>query len=131
MGWYFTPSATRAQVIAELNREGNTVRHCLRGNVLWSVRLSESTGRLYIGCDLLQREPGGNGWGHKPMDESVGPYYFDCPLAYLRAADPPINSTAVRWRRAVDAYHAARKNGAPHRAATDIARQHMAMRSLA
>ena len=39
----------------------------------------------YIRCDLLQRS--GGQWGYKPLDESMHPYYYSCPVSYthLRA----------------------------------------------
>ena len=93
MGWTFTRDATRADVIADRieawsndTHAGQTIRHCLKGNVLWTVRsiIDKGSRRVerYIGCDLLQRERG-YGWGYKDLEESSGPFYFSCPLGYL------------------------------------------------
>ena len=115
MGWTFTRDASRADIIAERieawsndTHTGRTLRHCLKGNCLWSVRsiIDKRTRRIerYIGCDLLQSERG-YGWGYKDMCESSGPYYYSCPLAYLELV--PVANPA--WRERVREYHARQK----------------------
>lgn len=115
MGWTFTKDATRADIIAERiepssndTHAGQTLRHCLKGNVLWTVRaiIDKSTHRVerYIGCDLLRCERG-YGWGYKDMCESSGPFYYSCPLDYL--AMVPVECES--WRERVRAYHAKQK----------------------
>ena len=112
MGWLFTRDATRADVIVSRIRTwetdthtGRTLRYCLKGNVLWTVRetTDKATGIMerYIGCDLLQRERN-YGWGYKDLCESMHPYYYSCPLAYL--AIVPV--ACEPWRAAVREYHA-------------------------
>ena len=112
MGWTFTREASRADIIAERIRSwsndthaGGTLRHCTKGNVLWTVRAiidkrAGSTER-YIGCDLLQSESG-YGWEYKDMCESMHPHYYPCPLGYLDMV--PVACAA--WRERVREYHA-------------------------
>lgn len=122
MGWYHTTGASRADIIAEVTREETwthegralrrtVLRHCTRGNVLWMLverDMGDGSGATkYVACYLLQRNR--EGWGYKPMDETVGPYYFTCPLSYLDAADPPKNRTAADWRKVVRARAATAK----------------------
>lgn len=115
MGWTFTREARRADIIAERiaswsndTHAGQTIRHCLKGNVLWTVRaiIDKSTHRIerYIGCDLLQREKG-FGWGYKDMCESAHPYYYSCPLAYVEM----VSVACEAWRERVRDYHARQK----------------------
>ena len=112
MGWLFTQGATRADIIADRVRTwsndthaGRTLRHCTKGNVLWTVRelTDKATGitERYIGCYLLQRERG-YGWGYKDMCESMHPYYYSCPLAYLEI----VPTECEPWRERVREYHA-------------------------
>ena len=54
----------------------------------------------YIRCDLL--EGSGRQWGYKPMDESMHPFYYSCPLSYLDLAP----EQSAQWRAGVRAYHA-------------------------
>jgi hypothetical protein len=126
MGTYYTPGASRADIIRELlddvapytNSQCETVErqilaHCLRGNVLWTANEVHVDGKLadrWIGCYVLVRR--GRTWGYKPMDESMGPHYFTCPVSYLDLAQPePTDSTAVEWRAKVRAYHSPRSAG--------------------
>ena len=120
MGWYFS-SQSRSELIAELVAPQQTERvsatviaHTLRGNVLWSVvemtakvegvhrDLSPGQSLRYIRCDLL--ECSGGQWGYKPMDESMHPYYYSCPLSYLDLAQ----EQSAAWREGVRTYHAHR-----------------------
>ncbi|MGB3749205.1 MAG: hypothetical protein WA961_13460 [Rhodanobacter sp.] len=120
MGWYFSRQ-TRDQLIRELIRpqesecaRSEVIAHTLRGNVLWSVvrvtakqagvlDLAEGESTTFIRCDLLQGS--GGEWGHKPLDESMHPYYYSCPLRYLDMA--PVRSS--EWREGVRVYHEQRR----------------------
>lgn len=115
MGWLFTRGATRADIIQHCTRteetahaRWTTLAHCTKGNVLWSVvertRKDAGTSETFIACHLLARQTG-FGWGYKDMDESMGPFYWSCPLAYLDQA--PVANAA--WRDAVHAWHARRR----------------------
>ncbi|MDO7894611.1 hypothetical protein Q5Z23_33160, partial [Pseudomonas aeruginosa] len=91
------------------------IAHALRGNVLWSVtevtakvegvhrHLAPGQSLRYIRCDLLERS--GDQWGYKPLDESMHPYYYTCPLSYLDLAP----EQSADWRAGVRAYHARRR----------------------
>ncbi len=130
MGWYFS-SRSRSELIVELIAAQETERicaqviaHALRGNVLWSV--VEMTAKVegvhrdlrpgqclrIIRCDLLERRA--DQWGYKPLDESMHPYYYSCPLSYLDLAPEQCG----KWRAGVRAYHARRR--APKRATAPI-----------
>lgn len=112
MGWLFTHGATRADIIQRCTRTQDnehgrwtTLAHCTKGNVLWSVieyhRKDAGTTENFIGCYLLARHAG-FGWGYKDIDESMGPYYYSCPLSYLDMAP----ETNAGWREQVRAWHA-------------------------
>ena len=120
MGWYFSRQ-TRAQLIRELTEpqesestRSEVIAHALRGNVLWSVaritakqagfmKLAAGDSINVIRCDLLQGS--GGEWGHKPLDESMHPYYYSCPLRYLDMA--PVRSG--EWREGVRIHHEQRR----------------------
>ncbi|CUR45129.1 hypothetical protein [Alloalcanivorax xenomutans] len=121
MGWYYSRQ-TRAQLIQELiqPQEGerayyDVIAHALRGNVLWSVvRITAKQAGIFsldigettsfIRCDLLQGS--GGEWGHKPLEESMHPYYYSCPVRYLDMAPEQCRE----WREGVRAYHTRRRN---------------------
>jgi hypothetical protein len=111
MGWYYTHGASRRDIIDEITRENSndegsfrTLRKCFRGNTMYALHESGKHGepRKWIGVYLLQRgSKECPGWGYKPMDESMEPYFYECPVSYLDAADEPISETARRWRAKV------------------------------
>jgi len=114
MGWYHTQGASKKDIVNDIIHEyffrneekgvtSNAERHCVRGNVLWVLHeYSYDSGKIdkWIGCYLLRSDKG-YGWGYKPMDESVGPYYYSCPLSYLELA--PV--VCQEWRDGVIEYH--------------------------
>jgi len=111
MGWLFTHGASKADIVQRLTapeendtRRWETLAHCVRGNVLWSVVeitvKQENRRQRVIVCNLLASDRG-YGWGYKDMDESVHPFYYSCPLKYLDMA-PVANAD---WRAEVQAYH--------------------------
>ncbi len=98
------------------------IRQCSRGyTTLWTVWENNTYNiitdeligtRKYILCSLLKRvkETGHArlySWGHKDMPESVCPYYFSCPMGYLKLAE----LTSKKWREGVKAYHIKYKVG--------------------
>lgn len=114
MGWLFTQGMTRRGIVAHITRtqesdsgRWTSLAHTVRGNVVWSViehlDKSNNSATKYIGCFLIGSEKD-YGWGYKDMTESMGPYYYSCPLRYLDMA--PVTNEG--WREKVRAYHATR-----------------------
>lgn len=109
MGWYYRNGGTRRDLIEERTKgwERNGVvseclAHCCRGNVLWAVWEQQHplwTSR-FISCDLMEYR---GGWGYKPMEEAMHPYYYTCPISYLRMV--PFVASA-EWRELVREHHA-------------------------
>lgn len=111
MGWDFGYGQTKQELVAYLtkNQERDGIKwevlaHSVRGNQLWLV--IEKTGNgspvRFIALRLLEYAKEYKGYGYKPMDESVHPYYYDCPLKFLDMA-PPSNE---EWRKIVREHHA-------------------------
>jgi hypothetical protein len=99
---------------------GKCLAHSVRGNNLWTVWETTCTKvgatepysvRRWIGFDLLSKSDGE--YGYKDMEESVHPYYYDCPLSFLNMV-PEVTSQA--WRDKVRAFHAAKQAKSKKRA---------------
>jgi hypothetical protein len=119
MGWLFGYGDKRKDVIRSRcegwvrddGRAGcRTLKKCIRGNTLWTVREAwhiDDTGveikEKWIGCDLMGASDGD--WGYKDMCESMGPCYYNCPLEYLDEVPMPKGEFAQKWRDTVRAYH--------------------------
>lgn len=134
MGWLFT-YGERKSLIQELTKSEervsdetgvrtvhNIIAHCMRGNNLWAVMEVAAYGgdgkqtyhNKFIMLYLLANG-GQDGWGYKDVDESMGPYYSNCPLSYLELVkDFPPQGYAADWRERVREFH---KNQAIKRAA--------------
>jgi hypothetical protein len=116
MGWLFTQEQTRKELISHLiateeneTTKWETIAHCVRGNVLWSVKQitkkdefgNDLSSSRIIMCDLLRNEKG-YGWGYKDMTENMYPFYFSCPTYYFKLASPCfIGESAKKWRKEV------------------------------
>jgi hypothetical protein len=114
MGWMFTLGASRRDVINELTTETaecKTLRKCLKGNTMYALVESARLNKKFIMVYLLQRSA--DGWGYKDIDEGMGPVQNNCPVAYLDAADEPMNEYAKKWRESVRALAARRANCHP------------------
>lgn len=112
MGYYYPNEvSSRAELIEHLTRPSPnfacTGKYC-SGNVLYTLweQTEENEIAPVIGIDLMTcyRKDGISEWGYKPLDESMGPYYYACPLKYLDAA--PVKNE--EWREGVRRYWKAR-----------------------
>lgn len=136
MGTYYTQGATRADIIREITAptrigpyppiEGavkgarTTIAKATKGGTLYAVHedtYPDGKTERWIGVYLLSKAKD-CGWGYKPMDESVHPYQYDCPLAFFALA-PAVQ--CQRWRDETRRHHAARQ-----RTITIGARYHVA-----
>lgn len=128
MGWYFgwdTLKGLKAEILKGwTNTDGPTkvtstcLASCFRGQpafsgTLWSVweqTFTDGQGQQikpperFIKCDLLRCHAGD--WGYKPLEESCGPCYWNCPEKYLGMVPVVANQ---EWRDAVAAYHLQRR----------------------
>ena len=111
MGWLFSSNWTRkADMRRHLCEENGlkTLKSCWTGNNLWAVQectKGEYAGQRFIALYLCKfyKDEG----GYKDVDESAGPYYFNCPLAYLDMVPDP-GGYATEWRANVRKYWADR-----------------------
>ena len=130
MGWYYENGGCKQSVVRHLT-EGCTredeqatltkrcLAHCYRGGrfrgVLWSVwELERSTKegkeiQRWIGCDVMEYSRHHEGWGYKPLDEMMEPFYYSCPLGYLKMVPIEKFGGCQGWRDEVVAYHNRKK----------------------
>lgn len=50
---------------------------------------------------------------YKDMDETMGPFYYDCPMSILKLLTPTKNETANKWRNTCYEKHAKKQNKTP------------------
>lgn len=131
MGWLFGWNTRKELADHLISGNGvHTIKHCFKGNNLWAVqeythndvdwegKPNPKAGQtvrfiaLYLirGRDRCNPRTGRydpDGWGYKDMDESAGPYYFNCPLSYLDMVPDP-GGYATEWRAKVREHWAKR-----------------------
>jgi hypothetical protein len=132
MGWSFPTSPTRrSTAIADLvkpwsgGRDEKTgitshtacLAHCYRGGayrgILWAVfEVARKNDELvvvetmrFIACFILQYAKEYDSWGYKDMEESMGPYYYSCPLKYFDMVPETNEGVQPKWREAVRQHH--------------------------
>lgn len=125
MGWTFsTRPTTKQQFVKSLladyaNSSQQILDSSLRGSQLWV--LARSGNKPPFICLFLLRCQDGC-WGYKDMDESMGPYYYNCPVTFLDRAPEPQGSnldhqgSGRSWRsfvREAHAYQRQRKSNKP------------------
>ncbi len=111
MGWlFFKPS--KEALVKHLTdphqfEAAKMVDHSVRGNHLWA-QFETPEGRRLIGLFLLGKSNGR--WGYKDMDETMHPYYYDCPLRLIDTATEPLNEASAEWRNKVRTYWERKKS---------------------
>lgn len=116
MGTFFTPGATKDDVVEELIEPLKSGGHLVDSKrtmedgepILWTVEKGEKDGVPYqfIGCYIL-RESNDGDWGYKPMDETMGPCFYSVPLEWLDKYPcivPGGKGFSEKWRKSVVAH---------------------------
>lgn len=69
----------------------------------------EEPGKVWIGLLLVHKEQRGKlvSLGYKPMDHTMGPFYYSCPVHWVRRGDLLNRHWAhvETWIKDVEAYH--------------------------
>lgn len=108
MGTY-SGYSTRRSIQDELTLNGAR-RFAWVGNHLWYVvePRSSDVGKAFIELALVQRY-GPYEWAYKPIDESMGPRYWDCPKSLLQLVPDPEVGYSTSWREGCKAHQEARR----------------------
>lgn len=88
MGWdighnWYKKSDVIQELIFQYSRSENyqLIAHKSTTNGLWLVMQNKENGKKLIAFDLIKKF--GKNLAVKSMDESMGPYYYDCPAKFL------------------------------------------------
>lgn len=132
MGWTYSQNWTSKEAIIshciDWGDKFTTLEHSVKGGRLWVLlqyNEGDKKGDVFVALYLLQKD--GSEWGYKDMDDTCGPYYYDCPISFInRTVDSgrALKSNTTAWHDQVRAYHAKsrerRKNAASMRAGMKI-----------
>lgn len=126
MGWtsYFATHYKNGKIDkkAELDemfsRNQKILKSQMVGSTYFAAVQDESTKETWAAIILTQMQNGE--FFYKDMDETVGPYNYNCPKAILKLLSPTENKLANEWREKCYEYHkqqAEKKNAFSYRKA--------------
>jgi len=107
MGWYGNYNSVE-EIKTEItcNTETTTYKQSTivydyekQCNVIWGIVHIVKENIDVIFCAIIQKQ--NKMYMYKPMDESVHPFYYSCPIKFL--AETTVQSK--QWRQNVYAYH--------------------------
>jgi hypothetical protein len=109
MGWTFGYSSlqeiAQEKIAAYSNRDGfKLLGHAATnyGRHLWLAIETPKQAQVIV---LYRMERRGGDWGYKDMDESMHPFYYDCPLSLLDLVPGDNSDGSLAWRMGVKEYH--------------------------
>lgn len=101
MGWLFSwdwsdRKAVVEHIVNDVKASGRYVDHSSTGNELYVVMRNNADDGQFIMCCRLK---GGkqDGWGYKDMDESMGPFMYNCPERILKQSTCQ-HEHSIEWR---------------------------------
>lgn len=104
MGWTYIYRSGRIDRLTECrNTFGNEpkwatiVKDALVGDVYYAAMRSAKTGEVWALIALTDID--GHEFGYKDMDETMGPYCYDCPNSILKLLTPTNSEYAKDWRK--------------------------------
>lgn len=112
MGWTTYPNKNKKAVISEIkSMYPSDMEWSLVGNNLWGLFVSTSeVGNFKVGDKIIVlfrlQSFGKNEFGYKLMDEGMYPYYYDCPLKFLKMSVV----CCAEWRADVTKYHSDKRS---------------------
>lgn len=113
MGWDFVKGATKQSIVgnilSEFSPSVQILGQALVGNNFWLTVKDPAflRGEPVVLLYLLENDKG-YGWGYKSLDETMHPYYYDCPLNLLMGLGTH-NEQSIKWRAKVYEWHKQRK----------------------
>lgn len=109
------PPASRQKEIDKMltweskDKDGNilsthkVLKSSMVGSVYYAAVTTEKPGQptvvwaaVFLTCGRVKHD--GCIWGYKDMDETMHPYYYDCPAGILALLTPTDNDSANEWR---------------------------------
>ena len=82
------------------NKDCKVLKSAMKGKIYYCALQTpegDVIGQVVITSGTNRRDPYFN-FGYKAMDETDGPYYYDCPKSILNLLTPTDNEYANQWR---------------------------------
>lgn len=96
MGWTSIYSnLNNKDFVNEYLTDNRVIETSIIGNEVYQLAMTGDKQNLYIRVTILSRKDGMV--YYKDMDESMGPYYYNCPAKLLKRSTLT-DSTSIEWR---------------------------------
>lgn len=103
MGWTYQSAYgeknKKTLMTNELEHYGDlkVLKATVKGSVYYAACTNtQHPGEVWAIVCLVRLDRGD--WGYKDMDETMHPYYYDCPKSILDLLTPTTNENALKWR---------------------------------
>lgn len=94
------------------NGKNTLLKHSVVGNIAYTLSehpVSGEEGKTFKIISVIKIVKYEGEFGYKDMDESMGPFYYDCPQSILKESTIQ-TETAVKWRNDCTEYAKNKKN---------------------
>lgn len=101
MGWYYSNKTKGSSIKSFFEKEFGSIVECKVVNLREAYLAVENTKtkEVYgLVCLIDYRKNDYCNFGYKPMDESMHPYYYNCPESVLKHLSPTTDTNSLTWR---------------------------------
>lgn len=99
MGWTYMNNVPKdAKAFLDKEMGGNLLASAKVGREYYAAVKSRVTDEVFAVIAVLDSK---DGFGFKLMDETMGPYFYNCPDKILKLLTPTDNTFALKWREQV------------------------------
>lgn len=87
------------------------VKHAIVGNTIYGAIKNKQTGDVFAVIFLIRWDNSDYSFNfsYKDMDETMNPFYYDCPMSILKLLTPTENEYALLWRSEVEKFNNKKK----------------------
>lgn len=84
------------------------IKHSVRGNHVWVLVKDKASEEISVVLFLISKFNDGE-WGYKDLCDSSGPFYYDCPVSFIKSTQESPRKLCDRtknWHTEVKQFHA-------------------------
>ena len=80
-------------------KSSKVLKSAMVGTIYYgAVETTYTDGKREVWCAVFLTRVDSDEFGYKDMEESMQPYYYDCPMSILKLLTPTDNEDSLKWR---------------------------------